>query len=60
MRALTLQPRRSGHQKATCEVCIHAVARAICLVCYKRLCKKHTVTQNGQTTCREHKQGWNV
>ena len=61
MRALeNMKPKVRAAKKVQCFFCSHAIARTFCVICKKGLCLRHTIldTNDGNTYCREHKQGW--
>jgi hypothetical protein len=57
-RALELRPKGSGLKYQQCEPCGHAIARFVCSICFKPLCKRHTNVVNQQAYCREHIPGY--
>ena len=52
--AFTRPPRGTKIRKMMCATCGgHAYARAVCVICCKPLCRRHTITADGQTYCRK-------
>ena len=52
------RPRGSGMKNMQCQSCGHAIARAICKICFVPLCKRHTVIVNREAYCARHAPGY--
>ena len=61
-KALDGIPHPKAQKALQCELCGHAIARAICVVCYKPLCRRHScvidVGFGAQAYCAEHVPGY--
>lgn len=41
-----------------CEPCGNAIARALCSICWKPLCRRHSIVVDGAVYCSEHEPGY--
>lgn len=61
-KALDNLPHARRPKPLKCSPCGNAIARAICVVCYKPLCRRHTATIDvgfgAQTYCKDHVPGY--
>lgn len=57
-KALDGIPHPKAQKALQCKPCGHAIARAICVVCYIPLCRRHMKNVDGQTFCVDHVPGY--
>ena len=56
--ALDFKPRPSSMKAMKCAPCGNAIARAVCSICFKPLCRRHTIVDDGVNYCSDHKPGY--